>query len=74
MSLLKISLLGMAALTWASPMASKNAPLAAIKARDTPPCYPQTMTIGTVSSQNPHQKIDILKPQGRYNMPQEDYT
>lgn len=56
MSLLKMSLLGMAALAWASPIASNDAPLAAIKARDTPPCYPQTMQIGTVSQENPLEK------------------
>ncbi|TVY57061.1 hypothetical protein LCER1_G001922 [Lachnellula cervina] len=44
MSFLQFSLLGMAALSWASPL----------MVRDSPTCYPQTMPIGQAVSTCPH--------------------
>lgn len=48
MTSLKLTLLGLAATAFASPVILE--PSRVIEARDTATCYPETMPIGTVSS------------------------
>ncbi|TVY64332.1 hypothetical protein LSUE1_G007533 [Lachnellula suecica] len=54
MSLLKLTLLSLAAFTLATPVVKKASPVEALAARDsTPACYPETMPIGKAVSTCP---------------------